>query len=456
MSLSIGLVTRDAGKSIERALRSVLPLGAEVIVGDTGSKDGTVPTARALGVTVVDVPWDEDFSAAQNHVLDRATGDWVFWVNPDEELVGAAPEHVAALLARPDAFAYVVRVQELTSPDRPAGAVETWSPRLFRRRADVRFAGRLHPAFSPPLDEVARRAGGRLLQADLVLRRHAYLSELTPAKLRWAARLLKRELADRPGHLHYLVEYGRTLLLLNDPKGHDVMAQAADLVLAAKDAPVAPMATAAPLLEYLLTVSPEQSRSRATPEQAAELAGRWFPSSPPLLWVLATRAFQAGDYRAAAGLLERLVHLGRSNTYDRSAPFDPSLMAEPALLNLANCYLRLGDLDRAEATFGHVMQSPGYQEQARRGYAAAQAARRAGRGSRRGTLTGWPRIPGRDRLLHWSHPCRPDSGATSSPTAGRTCSRRPTRRSPTARSRRPSTPTRPSSSASPSGCGRRS
>lgn len=376
MSLSIGLVTRDAGKSIERALRSVLPLRAEVIVGDTGSKDETVPAARALGARVLDVPWRDDFSAAQNHVLDHATGDWVLWLNPDEELVNADPERVAALLARPDAFAYVVLMQELTSPDRPAKPVETWSPRLFRRLADLRFAGRLHPAFSPPLDVLARQEGKHLLQSDLLLRRHAYLSVLTPDKLRWAARLLEQELADRPGQLHYLIEYGRTLLRLNDPKGHDLLAQASDLALAAKDDPVAPMASVASLLEYLLTVSPEQSRSRIPPEQAAELALRWFPSSPPLLWVLANRAFQSGDFRAAAGLMERLVQLGRSGTYDRSTPFDPSILAEPALLNLANCYLRLGEFDLAEATFGHVMHSPAYQEQGRKGYAASQAARR--------------------------------------------------------------------------------
>jgi tetratricopeptide (TPR) repeat protein len=148
------------------------------------------------------------------------------------------------------------------------------------------------------------------------------------------------------------------------------------LVLAAQDAPPPPTVTVGPLLEYLLTVSPEQSRSRLTPQQARDLALRWFPVNPPLLWALAQLAFQAEDFKEAVGLLERLVHLGRTETYDRSAAFDPTILAEPALLNLGACYVRLGDLDRAELCFANVLTSPTHQAQARQGYALVQQLRR--------------------------------------------------------------------------------
>jgi tetratricopeptide (TPR) repeat protein len=382
MSLSICLLTRDAEKNLERALRSLAPLQAEVIVADTGSRDGTVRAAQALGATVCVVPWDDDFAAAQNLALDRATGDWVLWINPDEELLPQGLEQLPALLARPEALAYVVRVQQLNKADQPDRGMETWYPRLFRRRPDLRYVGRVHPHFSPPLEELARRENLQIYPSGLVLRHHAYLSVLTTAKLRWATRLLKLELQDRPGQLHYLVEYGRNLLRLNDPKGHEVLAEAAEQLLAAAEAPAAPAPTAASLLEYLLTVSPEQSRSRLPPEKAAELARRWFPSSPPLLWALAQRAFQAEQFQEAAALLERLVHLGRTGTYDHSTPFDPAIMAEPALLNLGTCYLRLGDPDRAEPCFAQLLSSPEHQAKARQGYALAQAAR--GRAPSRG------------------------------------------------------------------------
>jgi hypothetical protein len=365
--LSICLITRDAEKGIERALRSVASLRAEVIVADTGSRDGTVPAAQALGATVCVIPWQDDFGAAQNRALERATGEWIFWLNPDEEFVPQGHEQLPALLPRPEALAYVVRVREVLKPDQVERGAETWYPRLFRRHPDLRFVGRLHPHFAPPLEELARRENKQILRTDLLVRRHAYLSVLTEEKLRWATRLLELELQDRPGQLHYLIEYGRNLLRLNDPRGHAVLAEASEMVAAAREGPLAPTPTVGSLLEYLLTVSPEQSRSQLSAQQAGELARRWFPDSPPLLWHLAQRAFQAEEFQDAAGLLERLIHLGRTGSYDHSAAFDPAILAEPTLLNLGICYLRLADPDRAEWCFAQVAASPTHQAQARQG-----------------------------------------------------------------------------------------
>jgi hypothetical protein len=378
MSLSICLITRNAEHTVKRVLGSVAGLGAEVIVADTGSTDGTVQAARAQGAKVHVIEWHDHFGAAQNEALAQAAGDWVLWLNPDEELLPQGREHMAALLARPEALAYVVRVQEIIKADQTEGATEIVVPRLFRRHPDVRFIGRIHPHFATPLEELARRENKEIYPADLVVRHHAYLSILTPDKLRWATHLLELELTDRPGQLHYLIEYGRNLLRLNDAKGHTILAAASERVLAAWDAPLSklPAPNVASLLEYLLSVSREQSQSRITRAQAGDLALRWFPSSPPLLWLLAQNAFRADDFPGAAELLEKLVQLGRTGTYDHSAAFDPSIMRESAMLNLGGCYVRLGELDLAEMWFGQMSASPTHRKQAREGYQLVQDMRR--------------------------------------------------------------------------------
>jgi hypothetical protein len=358
MSLSVCLITRNEEKHLAQALASVAGLADQVVVADTGSTDGTVAVAARHGAEVSHVAWDDDFAAARNFALDRATSDWVLWLNPDEELPAASHPQVRACTARDDAFAYAVRVQELARPDRPDAFTETWQVRLFRRHTGLRYLGRLHPAFSPPVEEVAAREGKGVLPAELTIRRHAYFSTLSEAKLRWALRLLERELHDRPGRLPYLIEYGRTLLWLNDPKGHAVLAEAVEQLLPVRGAPNPPGPEVAPLLEYLLTVSPPQSRSRLTPEEAAELALRWFPATPPLLWRVAERAFRQKSFRQAAALLERLVQLGESGAYDRSLSFDASVVGDSALMNLGLCYLQLGELDGAESCFRRLLASP--------------------------------------------------------------------------------------------------
>ena len=376
MSLSICLITRNAEQAIPRALTSVATLAAEVIVIDTGSSDATVAVATALGAKVSVIPWQDDFGAAQNQAMAQATGDWVLWLNPDEELMPQGQEQIPDLLARFDAFAYVLRVHEMMRADRPDRVTETLDLRLFRRHPALQFIGRLHPQFVTPVEELARREKQQIIQANLWVCRHAYLSTLTPDKLHWATRLLELELKDRPGQLHYLIEYGRNLLRLNDPRGHTILAEVSAQVQANSDAPTAPVPTVASLFEYLLTVSPEQSQSTLSPTQVRQLVERWFPKSPPLLWCLANGAFQSDDFRGAAELLERLVEMGRTGAYDHSAAFDPSIVRESALLNLGRCYVRLGDLDRAELCFGQLLASADHHIPAREGLALVQNLKR--------------------------------------------------------------------------------
>jgi hypothetical protein len=376
MSLSVCLLTRNEEENIGRAIRSVSGIANEVLVADTGSTDRTAQVALALGARVGRFAWGDDFAAARNFALDQARGEWVLWLNPDEELAPEAQAAVAEALARPDALAYILRVRELLTDGRPAKEAETHQPRLFRRDSGARYAGRLHCHFRPPLKELAAQQGRKVCELDATIVRHAYLSKQTPEKLQWAARLLELELLDRPGQLHYMIEYGRTLLLLNNPCGHEVLAGAADRVLAARHASAAPGATVGSLLEYVLTVSPEQSKCRMSTAEAEDLALRWFARTPPLVWAVAQRRFQAGDFPGAAGLLERLVEMGRTGEYDHAAGFDPDVVGAPALMNLGVCYIRTKQWDRACRCFGQLQSHPTYHAQARANLAVAESGRR--------------------------------------------------------------------------------
>src|SRR5437764_689160 len=79
----------------------------------TGSTDRTVAVARENGGDVRSFAWDDDFGAARNFAIEQATGDWVLWLNPDEELLPTDPKVVRQCLARVNAFAYVLTVHDL-------------------------------------------------------------------------------------------------------------------------------------------------------------------------------------------------------------------------------------------------------------------------------------------------------------------------------------------------------
>ncbi len=364
MSLSVCLLTRNEEKNLSRAIGSVKDVADQVIVADTGSTDRTVAVAKQLGAKVCPLAWTDDFAAGRDFALQQANADWIFWLNPDEELVPESRQPLRDCLGRADAFGFYVVVRDLVKPEQPERFSETVQLRLFRRRPELRSVGRLHPRFVPSLEETAQREGLQILPTQITLRRHGYLSQLIPAKLRWAARLLELELRDRPGQLHFLIEYGRTLLLLKDPKAHIILAKAVDQILPFQNAPTPPAPDVQRLLEYVLTVPPESSLCRLTREEARELALRWFPQSPPMLWRNAQHFFEQSEFLAAAHLLERLVQCRTTGIYDRSESFDPSILGDAVIMNLGVCYLKLCKLDRAELCFKQLLASPAFQSEA--------------------------------------------------------------------------------------------
>ena len=358
MSLSVCLLTRNEASTVERAVRSVIGVADEVLVADTSSTDGTAERAAAAGANVSQFAWEDDFAAGRNHLIQRALGDWILWLDAKEQLdPDAGPEAVRRAMARDGAFGCFVRIRHV-GPDGRQVLGETADLRMFRKRPDLRFIGRLHPHFEPALVEAVHREGLSVGPCDVVLRHHAESGPPTEAKLRWTNRLLELELRDRPGQLHYLIEHGRTLLLLNDLRGHLVMAAAADQVHAARESPKPPSAKVQVFLSYVLTTDPALLRGPVTPDAARELALRWFPNSPALLWLLAEQRFRAGQFDKAAHLLERLVRLGKTGTYDRSQGFPPEIIADHALLNLGACLLKLNRPAEAEACFLQVAPSP--------------------------------------------------------------------------------------------------
>jgi hypothetical protein len=200
--------------------------------------------------------------------------------------------------------------------------------------------------------------------------------EPTESRLRFAARLMELELQDRPGQLHYLIELGLTLLQLHDPKAQTTMAEAAQQVVAVKDAGAAPNVKTQALLAYVLT-TPEGTTVLSR-ELARELALRWFPASPRLMHIIAEEAFQRREFQFAAQLLERLLLMGRTGKFDRSHAFDPDLLGDRARVNLAACYYNLGEAAKAEQCYRPLLANERYRAQAAEGIAAAQRLQRQG------------------------------------------------------------------------------
>lgn len=106
MSRKVSLITvaHNSADTLRRCWgAATVPPDVEWIVVDNGSSDDSVSVARGLGATIIDAGSNRGFSAANNLGLERASGDFIGFVNPDvvvdfetmEDAIAVASEHRA-------------------------------------------------------------------------------------------------------------------------------------------------------------------------------------------------------------------------------------------------------------------------------------------------------------------------------------------------------------------------
>src|SRR5687767_15152493 len=107
-TVSLCMIVRNEGHQLAECLAPVAELFDEIVIVDTGSQDNTREVAAGFTPRVIDFVWCDDFSAARNHALRHAQGEWIFWLDADDRLSPTNVEKLRRLMAglsdKPQAF----------------------------------------------------------------------------------------------------------------------------------------------------------------------------------------------------------------------------------------------------------------------------------------------------------------------------------------------------------------
>jgi len=168
-TVSVCLIVKNAQGTLYRCLDSVKPVADEIIVCDTGSSDRTMQIAREYTDKVSSVPWEDDFAAARNRSVEKATGDWVLWIDADEYLLGG--EHLGKYLRDNMYLGYVIRqhhhaIDAQLKPDVPV--------RLFRNHRGIKFFGCIH---EHPETELNAGIAPSVILSDVHIMHDGYVTE---------------------------------------------------------------------------------------------------------------------------------------------------------------------------------------------------------------------------------------------------------------------------------------
>lgn len=154
-TLTVCMIIKQGSPALERTIKSLVNIADEIVIGVDGDEEDIAAFFERIGnwslpkiFSLSASPLDQGFDAARNETLERATCDWILWIDSDEELV--YPERILKYLRANCYEAYAISHHHLTAE--PAGLLKTDYPtRLFRRENQWKFHGMVHehPSLTP-------------------------------------------------------------------------------------------------------------------------------------------------------------------------------------------------------------------------------------------------------------------------------------------------------------------
>ena len=109
-TITVNVITKDGqsgdGRDLVRALVSCAAFASHIVVVDTGTADKEKRDIRAqlyarlpdsITLTWLDSPWTANFSHHRNEALAATGGDWLFWMDDDEEVPESTQARILAL-----------------------------------------------------------------------------------------------------------------------------------------------------------------------------------------------------------------------------------------------------------------------------------------------------------------------------------------------------------------------
>lgn len=194
-TLSLCMIVKNEEQMLQQCLDSVNGLVNEIIIVDTGSTDKTKEIAKKNNARVFDFAWKDDFAAARNFSLSKATGTWILWLDADETISKKDYETIKKLLKDSEYPLIVLEQRHWTNDTKNprfkkqderynaeakdfAGYTSTLITRIFKNNIGLQFEGVVHET----LDKSMQKLGLKFLQTDIPIHHYQHLKGETVAK----------------------------------------------------------------------------------------------------------------------------------------------------------------------------------------------------------------------------------------------------------------------------------
>ena len=353
MKISACVIAKNEAENLPRWLASMRDFADEMIVVDTGSTDTTVEIARAGGAKIFHFDWIDDFAAAKNFALDKASGDWVVFTDADEYFTEDSVPRVRPLIEEYDKKRkFDGFIVHLVNIDMDTGALLGTSAevqRIFRHAPHIRFVGSIHEHVENLSGDSDREM---VMAPGLTLYHTGYSPRIIKEKSRRNLELLLARQAR--GEHKQLDEYH----LMDCYYTLEDYPQAAHYAKLARDSADRPVGSEdrphAVLLQSLILMGACEEEI----EEAYKAARAAFPENADFPLIYGTWAWDQGYFACARAAYREGLHLYEE--YYREGDFS-GILAPSAYVRLGEAAVLAGDAEEAAALYERALAiSPRY------------------------------------------------------------------------------------------------
>lgn len=202
---SVCIIAKNEERTIERCLKSLQPLDVEIVLVDTGSTDRTKEIAEKYTTCIYDFQWIDDFSAARNFSISKASNDWILIMDCDEWVTEFDLAGIRSFMDQyPQTIGQVDHHNIMDEND----------PNKTYIIALERFFNRKHYEYERPVHEqiVSKDSTYNTQEIPLVVWHDGYCKTLIDSeeKFKRNVSLLKRELKENPNDPYTLFQLGQS------------------------------------------------------------------------------------------------------------------------------------------------------------------------------------------------------------------------------------------------------
>ncbi|MBR5598242.1 MAG: glycosyltransferase [Lachnospiraceae bacterium] len=215
LPISVCIITKNEEKYIETCLNKLKKYNWEIIVTDTGSTDRTVDICKKYTNKIFHFDWINDFAAARNFCISKASNNWILSVDSDEYLINEQSEQellkiLTPCFSHPESAGMV----DILNPQTSSGQLTTSNDPVARffHKQYYSYVGKVHEQPMPVTEQKPS-----YFKSPFRLYHEGYANpEILHKKATRNISLLKNELEKITNDPYLYFQLGQSYLSLND------------------------------------------------------------------------------------------------------------------------------------------------------------------------------------------------------------------------------------------------